>query len=220
MKLSKELLDIIIESNETEDSSVTNKLDSYIADTLNEHLESIGIEGVRVTHVQEFEEELLTIVTFTDDEFDLMAVFFQDDDGDYVVTVVEDIDELSDADEVEAIPLPEVPVKEDGLIDFSNPDFLDEEIVYSILTFDEEEEDGSIDERSIVVIRGGKRVRKKLKRKKRKKRLSAKRKLSIRKGVRKRRLKRAQIARKRKKSLKIRNRAKLKNKPPKTKLAT
>jgi hypothetical protein len=73
-------------------------------------------------------------------------------------------------------------------------------------------------ERSLVVVRGGKRVKLGVVRKRKKKRLTSKQKAGILKGVRKRKSKKGQIARTRKKSLKLRKRLNLKTKPKNTKL--
>jgi hypothetical protein len=67
-----------------------------------------------------------------------------------------------------------------------------------------------ISERSVIVVRGGKRVRLPLVRRRRRKRLTSKQKNAIRRGAKKRKMKRGQIARARKKSLKLRKRGNLK----------
>ena len=68
----------------------------------------------------------------------------------------------------------------------------------------------SLDERSVVVTRGGKRVKLSVVRRKRRKRLTAKQRQGIRKSVLKRKAKKTQIQRKRKRSLNLRKRMGLK----------
>lgn len=74
-----------------------------------------------------------------------------------------------------------------------------------------EGDEAELEERMVTVVRGGKKVRIPVVRKVRRKKLTSKQKQAIRKGVRKRKMKAGQIARKRKKSLKLRKRAGLKN---------
>jgi len=71
------------------------------------------------------------------------------------------------------------------------------------------------DEMMKTVIRGGKKIRVPVVRKRRKKRLTAKQKMGVRKGTMKRKAHKSQIARSRKKSLKIRKRSNLKTGTPK-----
>ena len=194
--------------------------------SISQHLHNLDYTEINAVEVDEDLEDQTTTVIFTDEDGnELVAVFFTDEELGPVVTVVEHEFETED-DEHEVIQLHGAVVKEDGLIDFAGDlSWLDEETLESIFTWDEsDDEDDSwitdsddsiedIEERTVTVIRGGKKVRKKIVRKKRKKRLSAKRKAGIRKAVKKRRVKRVQTQRKRKRSLKIRKRAKLKRKP-------
>lgn len=204
MKLATAIIKQLSEESESPD----------MLKNINERLSELGFEGITAEDIQIDAETKAVEVTFTDDESELLAVFFVDEELGPVVTVIEDEQELED-DEISVIQL-DAPVI-NGMIDFNNGiSWLSEDDIEEILTFGADSDE--IEERAIFVIRGGKKVKKKIIRKKRKKRLNAKRKMAIRRAVRKKRAKKAQIQRKRKRSLKIRKRANLKNKPKKTRV--
>lgn len=204
-----------------EDNKVVEKLAKVVknlcedseadyADNMEERIWELGFEDIEVEEVSVDHEDKIAHVLFTDGESDLLAAFWVDEELGPVATVIDEESE-EDSDEVDVIQL-NAPVV-DGMIDFDNGvSWLTEEDIETLLTWGDEDTE-EIEERSITVIRGGKKVRKKVIRKRRKKRLTAKRKASIRKAVRKKKAKKAQIQRKRKRSLNVRKRAKLKRKP-------
>ncbi len=150
-------------------------------------------------------------VFITDGEKVVSLNFFDEDGVPYMsISDLDEEDVESEEEEIEAFDLSEY-----GVWDGSNFDFT--KLDAGILDLFAEEQDPSDDvplaEAFLTVIRKGKKVKKKLRRKKRKKVLSGKRKMAIRRGVMKRKRTQRQALRKRKKSLAIRNRSKLKRKP-------
>lgn len=97
---------------------------------------------------------------------------------------------------------------DDGeVVNLVDPSWLEESVFIDILTSDLESE---LEEATQFVIRGGKKVKKKLVRNKRRKILTPKQRAGIKKAVRSRKSKKGQTARKRKISNKLRKRMKLK----------
>lgn len=153
-------------------------------------------------------------VTFVQGDREITAVFSGDQEPEVVVLSSSEEDEENYSEYIDLSDYkPELYDDSKDIVDFSK---LTPEIVYFVLTGEELEPE--ITEASISVIRGGKKVRKKLIRKKRKKPLNAKRKLAIRKAVIKRKRTAKVALRKRMKSLRLRKRANLKKKPSKFRL--
>lgn len=169
-----------------------------------------------------------TVVTFGDPEGQLDVLFsYDEDDGGQATILDPDKDLLDDEeDELDIIELDPLDPKlmdfGDGVmgLDLLNLKWLTEAAMQAILTVGDlidtqkdagdGDEEGEIQERSVVVIRGGKKVRLPLVRKRRRRRLTAKQKAAIKRGARKRKAKSGAISRKRKRSLKLRKRNNLK----------
>lgn len=166
-----------------------------------------------------------TVVTFSDNEDEVMEVLFtwDDDEGSLAIILDPDRDLLDDEDdELDTIELDPVDPKlldnEDGTksIDLINLGWLSENVLQAILTVgdlidDQEDAERDVSERSVVVVRGGKKVRLPVVRRKRKRRLTPKQKSAIKRGAKKRKSRKGAIQRKRKRSLKLRKRSGLKS---------
>ena len=133
-------------------------------------------------------------------------VFEEDDEDDYYTYSLEGIASKTVLGEAD-----------NEVVNLLEPAWLEESVLMDILSNDIETE---LEERFQFVIRGGKKVKKKLVRRLRRRPLTAKQKAGIRKAVAKRKSKKAQTARKRKISNKLRKRMKLgKNKNNSLKVA-
>ena len=166
-----------------------------------------------------------TVVTFIDDEEQQLEVLFTWDEDEGALAVILDPErdlldnEEDELDYVELDPVdPNLLDMANGekAIDLINNGWLTEPILQAILTVgdlidDQEDAEGEMSERSVVVIRGGKKVRLPVVRRKRKRRMTAKQKNAIRRGAKKRKAKKGQIQRKRKRSLAIRKKSGLKS---------
>lgn len=197
--------------------------DSAIKAAFEQRLEDFEFENITIDDV-DHETSGDTVITFGDDEDEMVEVLFSYDEEDGALAIILDPEkDLTDDedDELDIIELDPVEPKllewpnGDKSIDLVNLEWLTENTLQAILTVgdlidDQEDAEGELDERSIVVVRGGKKVRLPVVRRKRRKRLSSKQKRAIRKGVRTRKRKASQIARKRKRSLKVRKRSSLK----------
>lgn len=184
-----------------------------IADEVNILLSNTPYEDIHCESVSQDKEHKITYMEFSDTSSgdSVTLAFFVDEDGLPVVCFAEDIDDGDD--EITVMDLIELePTIENGMIVFNDMSWFDIAII-EFMFAGEPEKPEEIQEAFLTVIRGGKKVKKKIIRKKRKKRLSAKRRMGIRKAVRLRRLKKAQTQRKRARSLKLRARSRLKNKP-------
>lgn len=196
--ISKSLLKLLKEDGPDNDLGLVSLLaDAGIS-------EEVQVDDVTV------DDEGDAVVTFVNDDDELVVVFTVDEEIPMAV-IIEDDDE---EDEVEYFDLSDLnPPMKDGKIDFSIPmsDWLDVDTLLDILDGEDEfEDEETVSETSVYVVRGGQRVKKPLVRRKRKKLLTSARKFAIRKAVRSRRRTQAQANRKRKRSLQIRKRAKLK----------
>jgi hypothetical protein len=196
--------------------------DDAIMAAFKERLEDFGFDNITIDDVST-DSKGDTVVTFGDDEGEMIEVLFTYDEEDGAVAVILDPErdlldnEEDELDIIELDSVDPITMEIDGelAIDLINLDWLDENTLQAILTVgdlidDQEDAEGDVSERSVVVVRGGKKVRLPIVRRKRKKRLSAKQKNAIRRGARKRKAKKATIQRKRKRSLKLRKRSGLK----------
>lgn len=192
-----------------------------IKSSLNDRIMSLDFEGVTVNDV-EVEPSGDTIVSFVDEDKDEMVVLFSYDDEDGATAVIlqefDDGDSEDDNDEIEVEiidlnPL-EPKIKDGKFIDMVDLSWLNSSGLFAILNagdyFDDEDDNDDVSERSVFVVRGGKKVKLALVRRKRRKRLTPAQRAGVRKAVRKRKAKKGQINRSRKKSLKLRRRSKLK----------
>ena len=209
MKLLDQLLDELFAPNEAQ-----------AMDAFNQRLEKLGIEGVHVSDVSvEYGGD--AVVTFRDEDNSEMDILFTYDEEEGAVAINLDDrqdyfdDEADDIDLVDLDPLePKMLDYGDGNIGFDLLDlkWLNADAVIAIVNIgdflDVPDQEGSenVSEAMTTVIRGGKRVRVPLVRRRRRKRLSSRQRAAIRKGVRTRKKKKAQISRKLKKSLKFRKR--------------
>lgn len=182
-----------------------------------------------------------TVITFGDDEDQMIEVLFTNDEDDGPLAIILDPERDLLDDEEDELDIIELGPLEPDMMDFGqgqmgidlvNLGWLTETAMQAILTVgdlidtqtdtgDTDNDDADrIEERSVVVVRGGKKVRLPLVRKRRRRRLSAKQKVAIRRGAKKRKQKARSIARKRKKSLKIRKRSGLKRQKPGSRVKT
>lgn len=208
---------------------------SAIKSAFEKRLDHFDFENIEILEVG-VEPGGDAVVTFGDDENEYLEVLFtfDEDDGPLAVLLDPETDHLDDEDDeldiIELGPLePNTLDFGDGQLglDLLNLGWLNENTLQAILTAgdlidDQEDAEGKseMSERSVVVVRGGKKVRLPVVRRRRKKRLTAKQRAAIKRGVRKRKQKKSAIARKRKRSLKLRKRSGLKkntNKNLKTK---
>lgn len=209
MKLIKDILEglngepNLIPPDDSNDESdnyfIVNVFQNLLKQTDN-NLDCIGAEVV--------EGEVSVFIT--DGEKVVSLNFFDEDGVPYMSITDPETETESDEEEIEAYDLSDF-----GIFDGSSYDFT--KLDAGFLELFAEEQDPSDDlplaEAFLVVIRKGKRVKKKLKRKKRRKVLSGKRRAAIRRGVMKRKRGQRAALRKRRKSIAIRNRSKLKRKP-------
>jgi hypothetical protein len=202
MKLSTQVILEVLDQIDTE------KIATGLQQKLSDSFENISVDQVDVL------EDGSIAVVFTDGEEALEVLFAVEEDGPVAI-----LGYSEDSEEYDELDLPTAKTIDigDGIksVDLIDLSWLDEFTLEDILV-GEDNLDSSLDdveERFTVVVRGGKKLKKKLKRIKRKKRLSSKRRMALRRGAKKRKRKAAQIARKRKKSLKLRKRLKVKKKP-------
>lgn len=191
------------------------KLASDILEQLGE-IEEDKIKNALNKKLEEFDFDVTVDFVAAEDLSDVLVDFVNGDDAVSVLfsytdedgadaTILEDSDEDED-EELDVVDLdslnPKIIKLENGekAIDLVNLDWLTEDGILDILA------ESEIEERSVSVVRGGKKVRKKLVRRKRRKRLSSKAKAANRRGARKRKLTKTATNRKRKKSMKIRKR--------------
>lgn len=155
----------------------------------------------------EFAEDGSLVVSFVNKETDeeMTVVFTVDEEGTPIALYADSEDEEGNAEYVDLSEL-EVPVSDDKIDFTSMSQWLEPEVLLDILDGSEDD----LEEASIYVVRGGKKVKKNLMRKKRRKPMTSVRRQAIRKAVIARRKSKAQANRKRAKSLRIRQRAKLK----------
>jgi hypothetical protein len=206
MKLVDELLSELFAPNE-ENAKIS----------LNQAIENNGLEGVQAINVAvEYGGD--AVVTFLDDEGSEMDVLFTYDEDEGAVAIQLDDaqdyfdNEEDDIDMVDLDPLePKLMDYGDGNIGFDLTDlgWMNADALIAILNIgdflgDKDDSKSEVSEAMTTVIRNGKKVRVPLVRRRRRKRMTSKQKAAIRKGVRTRKKKRAQISRKLKKSLRVR----------------
>jgi hypothetical protein len=183
--------------------------------------------------------EGVIFVTFSDDESEAEVAFLQDAELGPIAIIVGEDDEETIIELGELHP-PTLSSSFGVYLNLTNLEWLDEETMELLLQADamiddeevaistlvhdkhgyikdeslyiaaEDLDELHVDERKITVIRGGKRVRKPIVRKIRRKILTGKQKSTFRRAARKRKAKMSKILRKRKKSLRIRKRMKIK----------
>lgn len=157
-------------------------------------------------------------INIEDEENEFELHFFVDEDGIPNVAVFEDDEDDEEYYVISLEGVASLTKGADGVTDIVNliePAWLEEDIMMEILMPDEEdmldtELEDILGEANTFVIRGGKKVKKKLVMAKRRKVLTANQRAGIRKAVKSRRAKKGQTARKRKISNKLRKRMKLK----------
>jgi len=198
MKLAEELLE------DLDELSFSASVADYIKAML---LQWDGLsEVVKLTGVSYCNADKSLAMEFEDDEGETILIVFLEIDSIPSVVIVGEEDE-----DDEVIDLTDIGLKS---FDFENEqidNWLTLPLLLDILDGDEDYEDDEFEEAFINVIRGGKRIKKKLKRKKRKI-MTSKKRAGIRKATRSRKRGLKKALRKRKRSLKIRGRMKLKRK--------
>jgi len=184
--------------------------ENYLKSRLNAELQQIGIEDITIEDIVETKDGLEITAVSNDDEVTFLLTVGEDGLEAIVYGEDED-DELNYAEYVDLSDF-NADVYDDYSIGSVNFEMIPLEVIFYLLTGEILDTD-EVSEATITVIRGGKKVKKTLKRKKRPKPLNAKKRAGIRKAVLKRK-KKAQVSkRKRKKSLLLRNRSNLKTKP-------
>lgn len=208
-------------------------------DAFEEKISSFGIEGLSIEDIEVDYDGFISVI-FSDDEGDELEVIFMYDEEYGSVAMMSDSDSDRDEDEVIMVELDSldptlVQTPYGKFINLSELSWMNKSTLITILSAGDllddeemEEEDSEmlpdpygyilkeenevveIEERKVMVVRGGKRVRLPVTRKKRRKILTGKQRASFRKAARKRKAKMSRIVRKRKKSLKIRRRTGLK----------
>lgn len=218
MKLADKLLEDYLNITDSDiEASFRKKLDA-------DDLADISIDDVS----SDFNGD--TVITFSDEEGEEIDVLFTVDPEDGPAAIILDPNSDQEDDDEEEVDIVDLDSLDPILIDLPNGgqaldmvnlSWLSSSAIEAILTIgdilnDEDdlendiEDEIEIQEKSAVVIRGGKKIRLAVVRRRRKKRLSAKQKAAIRRGVKKRKAKKNQINRKRKKSLRLRKRLNVK----------
>lgn len=184
-------------------------MDDSVSREWTSRLKDIGIDDAEVDEGEFIDG--VSYVTIAIGEEELELAFYIDEDEGPVCEII------TDDEESEYIPLGDIDpdmieVEGEQYINISNLSWLEDEDLIAILDGEE------ISERSINVIRGGKKVKKQIARRKRPKPMTGARRSAIRRATTSRRRTQARANRKRARSLAIRKRAKLTNKPKNTKL--
>jgi hypothetical protein len=162
--------------------------DDAIKSAFTNKLKEFDFDNIFVISVSS-EEEGDAVVVFGDDEGQMIEVLFayDDDEGAQAIILDPERDLLDDEeDELEIIELDPIDpatleIKGSLAIDLLNLDWLNETTLQAILTVgdliaNQTDAEGEISERSVIVVRGGKRVRLPLVRRRRRKRLTSKQK--------------------------------------------
>jgi hypothetical protein len=173
-----------------------------------------------VLEAVQINEDVITVecsITFENETTDFDIHFYVSDEIPFALVQADDEDE----EDFMNYSLENIASKIDGdegeVVNLVDPSWLEESVFMAILSSDLEAE---LEEKFQFVIRGGKKVKKKLVRNKRRKVLTAKQRAGIKKATRSRKAKKGQTARKRKISNKLRKRMKLgKNKDKNLKVA-
>jgi hypothetical protein len=185
----------------------SNQESENIINFFNQFFISNGIDNNDV--VDAFKTEDLIEVILNDGESELALTFLKDDEDKKIYLKIGDvsgIENLPDG-EIEVFDISDlIQYTPDFSLATLSPEFID------WLT-DDDSPTAHTNEAFLTVIRGGKKVKKKLIRKKRRIRPNAKKRAGYKIAARKRKLHKAQSARKRKRSIAIRNRQHLKTKP-------
>jgi hypothetical protein len=191
------------ESNEVADNYFIINVFNNLLRNLTDTITCVGVE------VREGQADVI----LTDGERETVLTFFDEDGVPYLS--VSDLDDADyETEEDEAYEISELGIFDGYDFNFAKLDYRILDYFTDITSEDEEApESQEVTEAFITVVRGGKKVKKKLKRKKRRKPLSGKRRTAIRQAVRKRKRSQRIALRKRKRSLAIRNRSKLRKKP-------
>lgn len=199
-KLLKSIADLNGEPNIIPPDNSNDEADNYFLINIFNNLIRRFCDNLECVGVEVSEGEVSAFITDGDDT---TVLTFFDDEGSATLAV-SDFD--SEDDESETYDITDLNIYDGASFDFSK---LDSRILDYFT---------DLSEAFLTVIRGGKKVKKKLKRIKRKKILSGARKRGIRHAVLKRKRNMAKTIRKRLKSLIIRRRSKLKHKPKKFKV--
>lgn len=210
-----------------------------IYDAFEEKLNSLGIEGLAIEEVELDYDGYISVI-FSDEDGDVLEVIFTYDEDFGAVALMSDLDSDNDDEEVIMVELDTldpslIQTGYGKFINLADLSWMNQSTLMTILSagdllddgieveaesdkvvdpygyvLKEENEEVILDERKVMVVRGGKRVKLPVTRKIRRKVLSGKQRASFRKAARKRKAKMSRIVRKRKKSLKIRKRSGLK----------
>lgn len=213
-KIKESLAQFAGEPNVITPDNSNEQADNYFIQNMFNNFLTKFAEGLICAGVEVSEGQI--DVAIVDDTGDTAVLTFFEDEGVPYLAVSDledefDAENIEDADEIEAFDISDLGLFDGYYFDFSKLDpsifafFIDSEIG--------DDSSGEIQEAMLTVIRGGKKVKKTLKRKKRRKPLTGKRKAAIRRAVLKRKKSQRAALRKRKRSLILRKRSKLKKKP-------